>query len=59
MAQMCIRDRMFSINFPLNFNSPYKAASIIDFWQRWHMTLSNYIMAYLYTPVQQLSLIHI
>ena len=45
--------RMFSINFPLNFNSPYKAASIIDFWQRWHMTLSNYIMAYLYTPVQQ------
>jgi alginate O-acetyltransferase complex protein AlgI len=44
--------RMFSINFPLNFNSPFKSASIIEFWQRWHMTLSNYIMAYLYTPSQ-------
>jgi alginate O-acetyltransferase complex protein AlgI len=44
--------RMFSINFPLNFNSPFKAESIIDFWQRWHMTLSHYIMTYLYTPLQ-------
>ena len=44
--------RMFSIDFPLNFNSPYKAVSIIDFWQRWHMTLSHYITDYLYTPIQ-------
>jgi D-alanyl-lipoteichoic acid acyltransferase DltB (MBOAT superfamily) len=44
--------RMFSINFPLNFNSPFKAESIIEFWQRWHMTLSHYIMSYLYTPLQ-------
>jgi len=44
--------RMFSIRFPLNFNSPYKAPSIIDFWQRWHMTLTRYIMAYVYSPVQ-------
>ncbi len=44
--------RMFSINFPLNFNSPYKASSMIDFWQRWHMTLSQYINAYLFTPLQ-------
>ena len=43
--------RMFSINFPLNFSSPYKAQSIIDFWQRWHMTLTRYINAYLYSPV--------
>ena len=43
--------RMFSIRFPLNFNSPYKASSIIDFWQRWHMTLTRYIMAYLYSPL--------
>ncbi len=43
--------RMFSINFPLNFNSPYKAGSIIDFWQRWHMTLTRYINAYLYNPL--------
>lgn len=44
--------RMFSIRFPLNFNSPYKASGIIDFWQRWHITLTRYIMAYLYNPVQ-------
>ena len=43
--------RMFSIDFPLNFSSPYKAKSIIDFWQRWHMTLTRYIMSYLYNPV--------
>ncbi len=42
--------RMFSIDFPLNFSSPYKAASITDFWQRWHMTLTRYINAYLYNP---------
>ncbi len=43
--------RMFSIRFPLNFSSPYKASSIIDFWQRWHMTLTRYINAYLYNPL--------
>ncbi len=43
--------RMFSIDFPLNFSSPYKAASIIDFWQRWHMTLTRYINTYLYNPM--------
>ncbi len=44
--------RMFSLTFPLNFNSPYKAASIIDFWQRWHITLTNYITTYVYNPLQ-------
>ena len=43
--------RMFGIRFPLNFNSPYKATSIIDFWARWHITLTRYITAYLYYPV--------
>ena len=43
--------RMFSIAFPLNFSSPYKATSIIDFWQRWHMTLTRYITSYLYNPI--------
>jgi alginate O-acetyltransferase complex protein AlgI len=43
--------RMFSIRFPLNFNSPYKAANIIDFWQRWHMTLTRYLTLYVYNPV--------
>ncbi len=42
--------RMFSIEFPLNFDSPYKAHGIIEFWQRWHMTLSRYLNEYLYTP---------
>ncbi|MBC7404196.1 MAG: MBOAT family protein [Cytophaga sp.] len=40
--------RMFGIKLPLNFNSPYKASSIIDFWRRWHMTLSRFLRDYLY-----------
>ena len=44
--------RMFSIDFPLNFASPYKATSIIDYWQRWHITLTRYVTAYLYNPLQ-------
>lgn len=43
--------RMFGIRLPLNFNSPYKAASIIDFWRRWHMTLSRFLRDYLYIPL--------
>ncbi|HET6306428.1 MAG TPA: MBOAT family O-acyltransferase, partial [Rhodopila sp.] len=43
--------RMFNVSFPLNFNSPYKAASIIEHWQRWHMTLSRYLALYLYNPI--------
>jgi len=42
--------RMFGIAFPLNFSSPYKASCIIDFWQRWHMTLTRYLTSYLYNP---------
>ena len=40
--------RLFGIVFPANFNSPYKATSIIDFWRRWHMTLSRFLRDYLY-----------
>ncbi len=43
--------RMVSIRFPLNFASPYKAANIIDFWARWHMTLTRYVTLYLYNPI--------
>jgi D-alanyl-lipoteichoic acid acyltransferase DltB (MBOAT superfamily) len=42
---------MFGIFLPLNFNSPYKAASIVDFWRRWHMTLSQFLRDYLYIPL--------
>ena len=42
---------MFNISLPVNFNSPYQAVSIIDFWTRWHMTLSAFITDYLYTPI--------
>ena len=42
---------MFGIRLPLNFNSPYQANSIIDFWQRWHMTLSRFLRDYLYIPL--------
>jgi len=39
---------LFGIQLPINFNSPYKAVNIIDFWRRWHITLSNYLRDYLY-----------
>jgi D-alanyl-lipoteichoic acid acyltransferase DltB (MBOAT superfamily) len=42
---------MFGIKMPLNFNSPYKSLSIIDFWQRWHMTLTRYLTLLLYNPI--------
>ncbi|MEE9209994.1 MAG: MBOAT family protein [Kiloniellales bacterium] len=42
---------MFGLRFPLNFNAPYRAASIRDFWRRWHMTLSRFLRDYLYIPL--------
>ena len=42
---------MFGIRLPLNFNSPYKSHSIIEFWRRWHMTLSRFLRDYLYIPL--------
>ncbi|MDX1734645.1 MAG: MBOAT family O-acyltransferase, partial [Halioglobus sp.] len=42
---------MFNIHLPLNFNSPYKAMNIQDFWRRWHMTLSRWLRDYLYIPL--------
>jgi alginate O-acetyltransferase complex protein AlgI len=42
---------MFGIRLPMNFNSPYRARSIIDFWRRWHMTLSRFLRDYLYIPL--------
>ncbi|NEO99685.1 MAG: MBOAT family protein [Symploca sp. SIO2E9] len=42
---------MFNIRLPINFNSPYKAISIVDFWRRWHITLSNFLRDYLYIPL--------
>jgi alginate O-acetyltransferase complex protein AlgI len=40
--------RLFGITFPINFASPYKATSIIEFWRRWHITLSRFLRDYLY-----------
>ncbi len=42
---------MVGFRFPLNFNSPYKSRSIVEFWQRWHMTLSRYLNLLLFNPV--------
>lgn len=42
---------MLGFTIPENFNSPYKAASIQDFWRRWHMTLSRWLRDYLYIPL--------
>ncbi len=41
----------FNIKLPINFNSPYKALNIQDFWRRWHITLSRFLKEYLYIPL--------
>ena len=43
--------RCFGVRLPPNFDSPLKARSIIDFWLRWHMTLTRFLTAYLYNPL--------
>lgn len=43
--------KMFNINLPLNFNSPYQSLSIKDFWARWHMTLGRFFSRYVYIPL--------
>jgi alginate O-acetyltransferase complex protein AlgI len=42
---------LFGVKLPINFNSPYKATNIIDFWRRWHITLSRFLRDYLYIPL--------
>lgn len=42
---------MFNIRLPINFNSPYKARSILEFWDRWHMTLTRFLRQYIYFPL--------
>lgn len=42
---------MLNFKLPINFNAPYKATSIIEFWRRWHMTLSEFLKNYLYIPL--------
>ena len=42
---------MFGFRLPTNFNSPYRASTIIDFWRRWHMTLSAFFREYVYIPL--------
>jgi len=42
---------LFNIKLPQNFNSPYKAKNIQDFWRRWHITLSHFLRDYIYIPL--------
>ncbi len=42
---------LFGLRLPINFNSPYKAVNIIDFWRRWHITLSDFLRDYIYIPL--------
>jgi D-alanyl-lipoteichoic acid acyltransferase DltB (MBOAT superfamily) len=44
--------RFFGIRLPQNFDSPLRASSIIEFWLRWHMTLTRFLTAYIYNPLQ-------
>jgi len=43
--------RMFGFHLPANFNAPYRATSVVDFWHRWHITLSRFLRDYLYIPL--------
>lgn len=43
--------RLFGIKLPANFNSPYKATNVTEFWRRWHMTLSRFLRDYVYIPL--------
>lgn len=43
--------KMLGIEIPVNFNSPYKATNIIDFWKRWHITLNRFFTKYVYIPL--------
>jgi len=42
---------MFNIELPMNFNSPYRATTILDFWDRWHLTLTRFFTRYVYIPL--------
>lgn len=42
---------MFNFSIPINFNSPYQARSVIDFWHRWHISLGNWVRSYIYIPL--------
>lgn len=42
---------LFGLKLPVNFNSPYKSTDIIEFWRRWHITLSTFLRDYLYLPL--------
>ncbi len=43
--------KMLNIDLPINFNSPYKATSVRDFWKRWHISLTNFLIQYIYFPL--------
>jgi alginate O-acetyltransferase complex protein AlgI len=43
--------RMFGVTLPMNFNSPFKQSSIIDFWGHWHITLTRFFTTYIYNPI--------
>jgi alginate O-acetyltransferase complex protein AlgI len=43
--------RIFGFYFPMNFNSPYKSKNIVEFWRRWHITLSRMLKSYIYIPL--------
>jgi len=45
---------LFNIKLPINFNSPYKSTSLIQFWERWHITLSKFVNQYIFKPILKL-----
>ena len=47
--------KIFNIHLPINFNSPYKSKNFIEFWQRWHITLSRFINEYIFRNIYKIT----
>ena len=43
--------KMSGITIPINFNSPYKSKNLVEYWQRWHITLSKFLTEYIHLPL--------
>ncbi len=43
--------KMFNFDLPMNFNSPYRALSVVEYWDRWHLTLTRFLRTYIFNPI--------
>ena len=51
--------RLFNVNLPINFDSPYRATDRYDLWRRWHITFAQFMRAYVFVPLQKNKIIRL